>query len=57
MLRKPSLSPESVPISAFLRLGCPESQGEKRNLVSQDTEAVLVIQTCGTIYSSISVVV
>ena len=57
MLRKPPLHAESAPISGLLRHRCPESQRENRNLANQDSEAALVIQMCGTIYSSVSVTV
>ena len=57
MLRKPPLCAESAPISGLLTQGHPESQRENRNLANQDSEAALVIQMCGTIYSSVSVAV
>ena len=57
MLRKPPLCAESAPISGLLTQGRPESQRENRNLANQDSEAALVIQMCGTIYSSVSVAV
>ena len=57
VLRKPPLCAESAPISGLLTQGRPESQRENRNLANQDSEAALVIQMCGTIYSSVSVAV